>query len=117
MKNLPLVLSFLFLVLLTMNLNSQETTDSLKTDTVKLATKELPLEPTRQFQLTTSEGTWISLDVSPDGQKIVFDLLGDLYVMPITGGKAKQVIGVLVKIFNYRFHNFYGDRDELVNRT
>ncbi|MFT6807956.1 MAG: Tol biopolymer transport system component [Saprospiraceae bacterium] len=95
MNNFQLLLSFLFIGSLTLSLNSQETTDSLKTDTIKLATKELPLEPTRQFQLTTSEGTWISLDVSPDGQKVVFDLLGDIYVMPITGGKAKQLIGDL----------------------
>jgi Tol biopolymer transport system component len=33
----------------------------------------------------------MSLDVSPDGQTIVFDLLGDLYTMPIAGGKAKAI--------------------------
>ena len=38
--------------------------------------------------LNTSEGTWMNLDVSPDGKTIVFDLLGDIYSMPITGGKA-----------------------------
>ena len=37
------------------------------------------------------KGTWISLDVSPDGQTIVFDLLGNLYTMPITGGKATRI--------------------------
>ena len=42
----------------------------------------LPLKPTRSVDFTTSEGTWISLDVSPDGQTIVFELLGDLYTMP-----------------------------------
>jgi len=31
----------------------------------------------------------MSLDVSPDGKEIVFDLLGDIYSMPITGGEAK----------------------------
>ncbi|HUF49772.1 MAG TPA: amidohydrolase family protein [Longimicrobiales bacterium] len=48
----------------------------------------LPLEPTRTLQFTASEGSWISVDVSPDGQTIVFDLLGDIYTMPITGGRA-----------------------------
>lgn len=38
---------------------------------------------------TTDEGTWMNLDVSPDGQSIVFDLLGDIYTIGISGGKAK----------------------------
>lgn len=38
--------------------------------------------------LTLNEGTWMNLDVSPDGSTIVFDLLGDIYRMPITGGTA-----------------------------
>src|SRR5574338_1058192 len=33
----------------------------------------------------------MSVDVSPDGKEIVFDLLGDIYVMPITGGEAKAL--------------------------
>ncbi|WP_300437713.1 amidohydrolase family protein [Christiangramia sp.] len=40
------------------------------------------------LDLNTSEGTWMNLDVSPDGKTIVFDLLGDIYKMPISGGKA-----------------------------
>ncbi len=48
----------------------------------------LPIEPTRTLRFTTDEGTWISLDVSPDGTTIVFDLLGDLYTIPIDGGHA-----------------------------
>ncbi len=42
----------------------------------------------KTFQLDTDEGTWMNLDVSPDGKTIVFDLLGDIYSMPFTGGKA-----------------------------
>ena len=49
---------------------------------------DLELVPGRSLDLDTDEGTWISLDVSPDGRAIVFDLLGDLYTMPITGGNA-----------------------------
>lgn len=37
--------------------------------------------------LDTDTGTWITLDVSPDGKSIVFDLLGDIYTMPITGSQ------------------------------
>nr|MCU0634184.1 hypothetical protein [Gemmatimonadaceae bacterium] len=51
----------------------------------------LPLKATRTHTFTTTKGTWISLDVSPDGQTIVFDLLGDLYTLPITGGTAKRI--------------------------
>ncbi|MFD2514899.1 amidohydrolase family protein [Pontibacter locisalis] len=43
----------------------------------------------KEISVTTDEGTWISLDVSPDGKEIVFDMLGDIYIMPATGGKAK----------------------------
>lgn len=51
----------------------------------------LPLKPTRRVEFTTNEGTWLSLDVSPDGTTIIFDLLGDLYTMPISGGEAKKI--------------------------
>jgi Tol biopolymer transport system component len=53
--------------------------------------KPLPLEAARHAAFTATEGTWISLDVSPDGKTIVFDLLGDLYTLPITGGKATRI--------------------------
>ncbi|MBI6116079.1 amidohydrolase family protein [Salegentibacter maritimus] len=43
----------------------------------------------KEVQLQTNEGTWMNLDVSSDGKTIVFDLLGDIYKMPITGGKAE----------------------------
>jgi imidazolonepropionase-like amidohydrolase/Tol biopolymer transport system component len=46
-------------------------------------------EPFKEISFTTTEGTWMDLDVSPDGKTIVFDLLGDIYAMPITGGPAK----------------------------
>jgi Tol biopolymer transport system component len=51
----------------------------------------LPLITTRTLDFTTDEGTWISLDVSPDGETIVFELLGDFYALPITGGTATRI--------------------------
>ena len=49
---------------------------------------DLPLEPARTLSLDIDEGTWISVDVSPDGETVVFDLLGDLYTVPLVGGDA-----------------------------
>jgi Tol biopolymer transport system component len=43
------------------------------------------------IEFTTDEGTWVSLDVSPDGKTVLFELLGDLYSMPINGGEAKAI--------------------------
>lgn len=48
-------------------------------------------EVDREVAFTTSEGTWLSLDVAPDGQSIVFDLLGDLYRLPVGGGVAESL--------------------------
>jgi len=45
----------------------------------------------KELELKTNEGTWMNLDVSPDGSQIVFDLLGDIYVMPTSGGEAKAL--------------------------
>ncbi|MGI8844313.1 MAG: TolB family protein, partial [Gemmatimonadaceae bacterium] len=52
---------------------------------------ELPLKPTRTASFTTTEGSWVSLDLSPNGQTIVFDLVGDLYTIPAAGGKATRI--------------------------
>lgn len=41
--------------------------------------------------IDTTTGTWMNLDVSPDGAHVVFDMLGDLYLLPIAGGEARAI--------------------------
>lgn len=53
---------------------------------------QAPPGPARTVNIDVTSGTWMSLDVSPDGREIVFDLLGDIYVMPIGGGEAKPIL-------------------------
>ncbi len=55
------------------------------------ARASLPLKSERSATFSTSRGTWMSVDVSPDGQLLVFDLLGDLYTLPIAGGTATRL--------------------------
>lgn len=57
----------------------------------KIENGDLPLEAGRAFRFDLDEGSWIALDVSPDGKTIVFDFLGDLYTLPISGGDATQI--------------------------
>ncbi|MEO9484272.1 MAG: amidohydrolase family protein [Ekhidna sp.] len=88
MRNLILIM--LSILSITLFAQEEKKTDA-DTTKEKKATKELPLEPERKIRLNTKEGTWISLDVHPNGQEIIFDMMGDLYTLPIAGGKAKQI--------------------------
>jgi len=79
------------------------------------------LGPTTKIAFDTSEGTWMNVDVSPDGRRIVFDMLGDLYVMPIGGGAAERITSGPAFDMQPRFSPdgtriaFSSDRDGLWN--
>ncbi|TGX56219.1 amidohydrolase [Sphingomonas gei] len=45
----------------------------------------------RQIPIRVSEGSWMDLDVSPDGATIAFGLLGDIYTMPIAGSTPTRI--------------------------
>jgi imidazolonepropionase-like amidohydrolase/Tol biopolymer transport system component len=57
--------------------------------------QELVLQTAETLEFDTDEVTWMSLDVSPDGRTVVFELLGDLYTMPVEGGAATRIMGGL----------------------
>ena len=56
------------------------------------AAQGLSLKPTRTLDLTLGEATWMQPDVSPDGQTIIFNLLGDIYEIDAKGGDARPVL-------------------------
>ena len=45
----------------------------------------------RQVPINVDEGSWMDVDVSPDGRRVAFTLLGDIYTMPIEGGAATRI--------------------------
>lgn len=60
-----------------------------------------PRGRTKEIDFTTTEGTWTSVDVSPDGTWMLFDLLGHIYRMPIAGGTAEcltQSSGIAINV-------------------
>jgi len=79
------------------------------------------LGPTTKVAFDTSEGTWMNVDVSPDGRRIVFDMLGDLYVVPVDGGAAERITSGPAFDMQPRFSPdgsriaFSSDRDGLWN--
>ena len=47
-----------------------------------------PPGPGHDVSIDVTEGTWLNVDVHPNGKQLIFDLLGDLYTLPIAGGEA-----------------------------
>jgi imidazolonepropionase-like amidohydrolase/Tol biopolymer transport system component len=80
-----------------------------------------PLGPSKTLSFETSEGTWLNVDVSPDGGTLVFDLLGDLYTLPVAGGRATRLTSGAQFDFQPRFSPdgrsiaFISDRDGVQN--
>src|SRR3546814_1563469 len=73
---------------------------------------------TRKDQLSVDEGSWMNVDVAPDGRTIAFDLLGDIYTMPIEGGTPTRIAEGLAYEHQPRFSAdgqriaFVSDRSE-----
>ncbi len=100
---------------------AQEKDETRKEEKKEEKKEPLPLEPTRTIEFTTDEGTWLSLDVAPDGQTLVFELLGDLYTLPLSGGEAKRITSGMAFDSQPRFSPdgqwiaFLSDRDGAEN--
>src|SRR5882724_7433476 len=60
-------------------------------ESINCYSQELPIKPSRTITFTTDEGSYMNVDVSPNGKTLLFDLLGDLYSVPANGGNPKQL--------------------------
>ena len=84
-RTMPLLAAVLTALASPPSLSAQEARDSTA------GGGGLPLQAERTISFETTEGTWMNLDVSPDGRTIVFDLLGDIYTVPVAGGQATRL--------------------------
>lgn len=81
------LISVLLCSALPLSIWAQTKTDNKKWDVSN------PEGPYKEVSFTVTEGTWMNLDVSPDGKEIIFDLVGDIYSIPATGGTARLLHG------------------------
>lgn len=115
-----LISLFITILLLTGNMIGQDSKESSGKNDKKwdITAKHAN---TTEVEFDTNEGTWMAVDVSPDGKEIVFDLLGDIYIIPITGGKAVQLTSGPAYDVQPRFSpdgkkiSFTSDRDGIDN--
>jgi Tol biopolymer transport system component/imidazolonepropionase-like amidohydrolase len=65
--------------------------------------QELIVKPARTIEFTTDEATWMNIDASPDGTRLLVDVLGDLYTVPVTGGEARSLTSGMAWDYQARY--------------
>lgn len=94
-KSVPSVLPLLFLLLGAAGpaaaLPREAAREGAKKAKDPAAEINVPRADARKIAFAADQGTWTSVDVAPDGKTLVFDLLGDLYDLPIGGGQARRL--------------------------
>ena len=93
MKRFALTLSFSFLFIMLVSSGSihAQNGDNSRADSLQPSHKDLPLKPDRTIHIQTNEATWLSVAISPDGSKLAFEFMGDLYEMPVSGGEPRRL--------------------------
>ncbi|MCW8832056.1 MAG: amidohydrolase family protein [Colwellia sp.] len=77
-----------------MQANAAENKKESEAETAKKAkwSVNAPQGKFKDVNIDVTSGTWMNVDVSPDGKTLLFDLLGDIYTMSIKGGEAKPLM-------------------------
>ncbi len=107
MKTMPLLLiaAFLSVVLWPLSIVAAEPEPAVGEEKEEEEKWDVSSPPGERLTITidTEETTWSDVDVSPDGETIVFDMLGDIYTVPITGGKATALTAGIEWNFQPRY--------------
>ncbi|GHE93662.1 amidohydrolase family protein [Thalassotalea profundi] len=87
-----IALSLVLSITLSTSTFAQKENSSIDTQKEKKWSVNEPQGVFKSASIDVTQGTWMNIDVSPDGKTVVFDLLGDIYTMPILGGEAKALM-------------------------
>jgi imidazolonepropionase-like amidohydrolase/Tol biopolymer transport system component len=82
---------------LTLGVNSaavsvQNNSEKAESAAVEKWTVNNPQGEFTSAKIDVRQGTWMNVDISPNGKSLVFDLLGDIYTLPIEGGEATALM-------------------------
>jgi Tol biopolymer transport system component len=90
-SNLPALLCLLLFCLSNVHAAVNDGGEDAARDGADEGDGELVLKGARTVEFDTERATWLSLDVSPDGETLVADVLGDLFLVAAAGGEARPL--------------------------